>query len=381
MAAGRLCFAAPSAMSVSNQPAARRFNHGQDAISRRSVGTKCERPGSPMRQSLAMLSADDPGAAARAAALLAGGDLVAMPTETVYGLCALAASDAAVAKIFAAKGRPARNPLIVHGADVDAIRAICVLSPLAERLAQHFWPGPLTIVARRRADAAVSRLASAGGDTLAVRVPAAQPFRDVAARVGPIVAPSANRSGRVSATSAAAVAEELGGRVALIVDGGPSPIGVESTVIAMVDTPRILRPGAIAQAAIEAVIGPLTAASASASADTAASAPLASPGLLASHYAPRARLRLDVAASDVRADEGWLAFGNEASAAPAARTVRLSDARDLDEAARGLYAGLRTLDAMGVAVIAVSPIPGEGIGAAIRDRLARAAAPRPEDDM
>lgn len=332
-----------------------------------------------MRQSFAMLSADDPDAAERAAALLAGGDLVAMPTETVYGLCALASSDAAVAKVFAAKGRPARNPLIVHGADIAAIRAICALDPLAERLAQHFWPGPLTIVAPRRADAPVSRLASAGGDTLAVRVPAALPFRDVAARVGPIVAPSANRSGRVSATSAAAVAEELGGRVALIVDGGPSPIGVESTVIAMVERPRILRPGAIAQAAIEAVIGPLDAPSRAT--DTPASAPLASPGLLASHYAPRARLRLDVAARDVRADEGWLAFGDEASAAPAARTVRLSDARDLDEAARGLYAGLRTLDATGVRVIAVSPIPGEGIGAAIRDRLARAAAPRPEDDI
>lgn len=321
-----------------------------------------------------ILAADDPAAADRAAALLARDALVAMPTETVYGLCGRAASDAAVAAIYAAKGRPARNPLIVHGADLAAILAVCDLGPAARRLAERFWPGPLTIVAPRRPGAAVSRLASAGGDTLAVRVPALEPFRSVAARVGPIVAPSANRSGRVSATSAAAVAEELGARVALVIDGGPSPIGVESTVVAMLDTPRILRPGAISAAEIEAVVGPLAAGP-----DAAEPGPLASPGLLASHYAPRARLRLDVAAADVGADEGWLAFGDEPSAAPEARTVRLSPTRDLDEAARGLYAGLRALDATGVAVIAVSPIPDEGIGAAIRDRLARAAAPRPED--
>ena len=321
-----------------------------------------------------ILAADDPAAIDRAAALLAADALVAMPTETVYGLCARAASDAAVAAIYAAKGRPSHNPLIVHGADLAAILAVCDLGPDAMRLAEHFWPGPLTIVAPRREGAAVSRLASAGSDTLAVRVPATEPFRSVAGRVGPIVAPSANRSGRLSATSAGAVAEELGPRVALVIDGGPSPIGVESTVVSTVGSPRILRPGAITAAEIEAVIGPLDSAP-----QRDAPGPLTSPGLLASHYAPRARLRLDVAAADVQPDEAWLAFGDEPSAAPEARTVRLSPSRDLDEAARGLYAGLRALDATGAAVIAVSPIPDDGIGAAIRDRLARAAAPRPED--
>lgn len=321
-----------------------------------------------------MLGTDDPRAVERAAALLAQGALVAMPTETVYGLCGLAASDEAVAAVFAAKGRPARNPLIVHGADGAALAGIGVLGPLAERLAERFWPGPLTIVAPRREGAAVSPLASAGGDTVALRVPSAGFFHKVAAAVGPIVAPSANRSGRVSATSADAVREELGGRIALIVDGGPSPIGVESTVIGMVGAPRLLRPGAIAAEAIEAVIGPLAGGPA-----PDAAGPLPSPGLLGSHYAPRARLRLDVAAADVAPDEGFLAFGGAPLPDAGRHTIHLSRTGDLDEAARGLYAGLRALDAAGVATIAVSPIPHEGVGAAIRDRLARAAAPRPED--
>lgn len=322
------------------------------------------------------IRADAADALARAAACLARGDLVALPTETVYGLCALAASDAAVAAVYAAKGRPARNPLIVHGADLAAVEAVGNFCEEARRLAAAFWPGPLTLVLPRRPDVKVSRLASAGGDTVALRIPEAPFFRAVAAEVGPIVAPSANRSGRVSATSAAAALEELGGRIALVVDGGPSPIGVESTVVGLVGAPRLLRPGAIPRAAIEAVIGPL-AADPAMEAETGAA--LMSPGLLGSHYAPRARLRLDVEARDVRAEEGWLAFGAEESAAPPERTVRLSPTRDLDEAARGLYAGLRTLDATGVPVIAVSPIPPTGIGAAIRDRLARAAAPRPEE--
>lgn len=321
-----------------------------------------------------IIDAADPSAVARAAEALAAGELVALPTETVYGLCALAASDSAVAKVYAAKGRPAKNPLIVHGADLAMLAELAELPEAARALAAEFWPGPLTLVAPRRAEAPVSPLALAGGDTVALRVPRAQVFREVTAAVGPLVAPSANRSGRVSATSAEAVAEELGGRIALIVDGGPSPIGVESTVVGMAGPPHLLRPGAISRAAIEAVIGPLAE-----FAPTRQGAALPSPGLLASHYAPRARLRLDVAAADVRADEGWLAFGDETSAADEARTVRLSVTRNLDEAARALYLGLRRLDATGVAVIAVSPIPQEGIGAAIGDRLARAAAPRPED--
>lgn len=321
-----------------------------------------------------LIGIDDPGALDVAARTIAAGALAALPTETVYGLCALAASDEAVARVFAAKGRPARNPLIVHGASAAMLEEIAALGPEARALAEAFWPGPLTLVAARRPGAAIAAAATAGGPTVALRVPAAPFVREVAARAGPMVAPSANRSGRVSATSAAAVLAELGGRIALVVDGGPSPIGVESTVIDTTGAPRLLRPGAIGRADIEAVIGPLAEGAAEADAG-----PLRSPGLLGSHYAPRASVRLDVPAEEVKAGEGWLALGDAQSAASEAHTVRLSPTGDLDEAARGLYAGLRALDATGVAVIAVSPIPDHGIGAAIRDRLSRAAAPRTED--
>jgi L-threonylcarbamoyladenylate synthase len=303
--------------------------------------------------------------------VLVGGGLAALPTETVYGLCADARSAEAVAALYAAKGRPASNPLIVHVADGAAADRIALLGPAGEALANTFWPGPLTLVAPRRAGAGIADAACAGGPTVAVRVPAAPLLRSVAHSVGPIVAPSANRSGRVSATTAEAVMEELAGRIDLIVDAGPSPIGVESTVVDVTGPPRILRPGAISAEAVAAVVGPLGEAS-------HAEGPLRSPGLLASHYAPRARIRLGVPAAEVRPDEAWLALGAEPSAAPPERTFRLSDAGDLEEAARRLYAGLRALDATGAAVIAVSPIPGTGIGAAIRDRLARAAAPRTE---
>ncbi|WP_108663597.1 L-threonylcarbamoyladenylate synthase [Acuticoccus kandeliae] len=314
-------------------------------------------------------------AAARAVRVLAEGGLVALPTETVYGLCADAASSEAVARLYRAKGRPAENPLIVHVASLDQAERIAEIPVLAAALAQHFWPGPLTMVLPRRMNGAVTDAACANGPTVAVRVPDVALMRAVAAEIGGIVAPSANRSGRVSATSAAAVREELDGRIDLIVDGGPSPIGVESTVIDLsgaADEPvRLLRPGALPAAAIAAITGPLLE-------GAPTEGPLRSPGLLVSHYAPRARIRLDVAAADVRADEAWLALGSERSAAPEARTVRLSATGDLSEAARNLYAGLRTLDATGAATIAVSPIPTDGLGAAIRDRLARAAAPRPE---
>lgn len=306
-----------------------------------------------------------------ASAVLAAGGLAALPTETVYGLCADARSAEAVARLYAAKGRPASNPLIVHVADLEAARAVADLGPAGEALAARFWPGPLTLVALRRADSGIAEAASAGGPTIAVRVPAAPLLRAVAAEVGPLVAPSANRSGRVSATTASAVYEELEGRIDLVIDGGPSPIGVESTVVDVTGAPRILRPGAISADAVAAVAGPLAEAPRS-------RGPLRSPGLLASHYAPRARLRLDVPAASVAPAEAWLALGTETSAAPPERTFRLSETGDLAEAARRLYAGLRALDATGAAVIAVSPIPAEGIGAAIRDRLARAAAPRPE---
>lgn len=309
---------------------------------------------------------------ARAVECLTAGGLVALPTETVYGLAAVAANPDAVARIFAAKGRPSHNPLIVHVADAAMARRIGMLGEAGEALAAAFWPGPLTLVATWREDAGVAPAAAAGGLTVALRMPAAPLMRDIIARTGPLVAPSANRSGRVSATSAKAVAEELGDAVDLIVDGGPSPIGVELTVVDVTGAPRVLRPGAIGRAEIEAVVGPL--------ADgAAAEGPLRSPGLLASHYAPRARLRLDVVAADVRAGEGWLAFGEADSAAAEEHTVRLSPSGNLDEAARSLYAGLRLLDRAGVGTIAVSPIPAEGIGIAIADRLRRAAAPRPED--
>ncbi|MCF3934219.1 threonylcarbamoyl-AMP synthase [Acuticoccus sp. M5D2P5] len=310
----------------------------------------------------------------RAVLVLAKGGLVALATETVYGLCADATSPAAVGAVFAAKGRPATNPLIVHVASLEDAARFAEISPAAAALAAAFWPGPLTIVLPRRTDAALADTACAGGPTVALRVPDVPLIRAVAARIGGLVGPSANRSGRVTSTSAAAVAEELDGRIDLIVDGGPCPIGVESTVIDMSGpAPAILRPGAVAADEIEAVIGPLAERPA-----PIGDGPLRSPGLLSSHYAPRARLRLDVEAADVAPDEAWLAFGDETSRAAPERTVRLSPTRDLREAARMLYAGLRALDATGAAVIAVSPIPADGIGAAIRDRLQRAAAPRPE---
>ncbi|UOM33335.1 L-threonylcarbamoyladenylate synthase [Acuticoccus sp. I52.16.1] len=309
---------------------------------------------------------------ARAVAVLSAGGLAALPTETVYGLAALAASDAAVARLYAAKGRPSSNPLIVHVANLEQAAAFAATGP-ALALAD-LWPGPLTVVLELTDSAAVAPAALAGGMTVAVRIPASPFFRGVAAATGPLVAPSANRSGRVSPTTAEAVAAELADRIDLIVDAGGCPVGVESTVVDLTGAPRLLRPGAVPVEALEARLGPLAT-----SPPAHALGPLRSPGLLASHYAPAARVRLDVAAADVRPDEAWLALGTETSAASTARTVRLSPTGDLDEAARGLYEGLRRLDATGAATIAVSPIPAFGIGLAIRDRLKRAAAPRPQD--
>ncbi len=319
------------------------------------------------------ISADprDP-ALSLATAVLKSGGLAALPTETVYGLAALAVSDAAVARLYAAKGRPSSNPLIVHVADLDQAAAFADIAP-AMALAD-LWPGPLTVVLPLTAPEAIAPAALAGGSTVAIRIPASPFFRAVAAETGPLVAPSANRSGRVSPTTADAVAEELASRIDLIVDAGPCGVGVESTVVDLTGLPRLLRPGAISISALEARCGPLAAAGTT---DGMADGPLRSPGLLASHYAPRARVRLDVPAADVLADEAWLALGPEPSAAGEARTVRLSLCGDLDEAARGLYEGLRRLDATGAATIAVSPIPAHGLGLAIRDRLQRAAAPRP----
>jgi L-threonylcarbamoyladenylate synthase len=309
-------------------------------------------------------------AIARAAALIRDGQLVAFPTETVYGLGADASNDRAVARIFAAKGRPQFNPLIAHVPDAAAARAHVLWTDTAERLARRFWPGPLTLVLPRRADGAVSLLCSAGLDTLAVRAPAhavAQALLRAADR--PIAAPSANRSGAVSPTRAEHVAPALGNGVALVLDGGPCAVGVESTVVDLTTpSPTLLRPGGATREAIEAVIGPVML-------GTAIGTPgaLHSPGQLESHYAPSLPMRLD--ATSVGSDEALLAFGADAPLG-AATTLNLSPTGDLAEAAAHLFAMLRALDRPGIARIAVMPIPEHGLGLAINDRLRRAAAPR-----
>lgn len=329
-----------------------------------------------------VLAIDSPDALASAAALLAAGDLVALPTETVYGLACDATNAEAVARLFAAKGRPATNPLICHLADVGAARAIGVLDARAERLAAAFWPGPLTLVVPKREPSPLAPAVTAGRDTVALRVPDAPFLRALARDLGrPIAAPSANRSGRVSATTAAAVVAELGARVPLVVDGGPARIGIESTIVGLLDErPRLLRPGGLPAEAIEAVLGEPVAAVVEERDGPAGGEPditaQLSPGRLASHYAPRARLRLDV--REVRPGEALLAFGPRlpAGADRAPARINLSPAGDLAEAAACLFEALRALDASGAEVIAVAPIPADGLGAAIRDRLARAAAPR-----
>lgn len=312
-----------------------------------------------------ILAADD-AAIRRAAALLRAGELVAFPTETVYGLGALAAADAAVARVYAAKGRPAHNPLIIHVAELAAAREVGRLDARAELLAHRFWPGPLTLVVPLATNAAVSPLATAGLATVALRIPAHPValalLREVAA---PLVAPSANRSGRVSPTTAAHVAEELGGRVALILDGGPCRVGVESTVVDLAaDGPRLLRPGGVPREALETVLGPLELGRHDLNRPRA-------PGQLLAHYAPNLPLRL--AAATVAADEALLAFGSDVPAG-ALVTRNLSPSGDLAEAAANLFAMLRELDASGARAIAVVAIPEAGLGAAINDRLRRAAA-------
>jgi len=307
-----------------------------------------------------------PDAIARAARLLREGGLVAFPTETVYGLGADAAADAAVARLFAAKGRPHFNPLIAHVSDLHAAHRIAIVGALAETLAKRFWPGPLTLVLPRRADSPVSLLATAGLDSIAVRVPAHPVARALlAAFGGPIVAPSANRSGQVSPTTAAHVAEDFGTDIPLILDGGPTPHGLESTVVDLTgEDPAILRPGAIPREALEEWLGDLGA---------PRGGPIRSPGQLASHYAPRRPLRLE--ATDVHTHEALLAFG-PGTPAGALRTLNLSPSGDLVEAASHLFAHLRALDHAPVRAIAVMPIPERGLGEAINDRLRRAAAPR-----
>jgi L-threonylcarbamoyladenylate synthase len=303
-----------------------------------------------------------------AVALLMAGQLVALPTETVYGLAADATSGTAVASIFAAKGRPRFNPLICHYADARTAAGHVVFSETASILADAFWPGPLTLVLPRRAGCPVHPLAAAGLETLAVRVPAHPVISELLRRVGvPLAAPSANRSGGVSPTTAAHVLADLSGRIAAVLDGGACSVGLESTVVDCTGArPRLLRPGGIPADALAARIGPLDVGHTPGAAVNA-------PGLLASHYAPALPLRLNAKAANP--GEALLAFGH---APPGALVFNLSESGDLAEAATRLFAGLRQLDAdappLGLHAIAAMPVPDHGLGAAINDRLSRAAA-------
>jgi L-threonylcarbamoyladenylate synthase len=305
-------------------------------------------------------------AIARAATLLRAGRLVAFPTETVYGLGGDATNDRAVAAIFAAKARPHFNPLIVHVRDLADAERLVVFNTPARMTAARFWPGPLTLVLPRQPAAGVSLLVSAGLDTLAIRAPA-HPIAQALLRKAdrPIAAPSANRSGRVSATEPAHVAEDLGKGVALILDGGPTPLGLESTVLDLSGgSPALLRPGAVTLEALTELLGRIA---------PPGSALPRSPGMLASHYAPRVPVRLS--ATEARLGEALLAFGADVPSG-FAEILWLSRSGDLAEAAANLFAMLRRLDRPCFAGIAVMPIPEHGLGRAINDRLRRAAAPR-----
>ena len=311
----------------------------------------------------------DAAAIAQAVQCLAAGGLVAFPTETVYGLGADATNGRAIARLYQAKGRPSFNPLIAHVADIAAARALARLDADAVRLAEAFWPGPLTLVLPKAAGCAVAELATAGLDSIAVRVPDHAVAQKILAAFGrPVVAPSANRSGHLSPTQAAHVLADLGGRVDLIVDGGATPVGVESTIVACLGAPVLLRPGGVPRQAIERALGRPLAERRQASDD----APLA-PGMLTSHYAPRTPLRLD--AERVEPGEALLAFGAKlaAGAEHAAGVRNLSERGDLVEAAANLFSHLRALDAVGAKAIAAMPIPHENLGEAINDRLQRAA--------
>ena len=305
-----------------------------------------------------------PLSVAEAGAMLRAGHLVAFATETVYGLGGDATNDRAVAAIFAAKGRPSFNPLIAHVADFDQVEALVQVDDRARALMARFWPGPLTLVLPRAVHSPISLLASAGLDTIAIRMPDHDVARAIIRAAGrPIAAPSANRSGAVSPTTAAHVAESLGERAGLIIDGGPCRVGVESTVLDLsTPIPTLLRPGGITADQLGTVLGQQPQ-----SAQADASAPK-SPGMLESHYAPALTVRLN--AEKARASEAFLGFGAMDC------TLNLSPTGDLEEAAAHLFAMMRALDRAPFTALAVAPIPEHGLGAAINDRLRRAAAPR-----
>jgi L-threonylcarbamoyladenylate synthase len=299
----------------------------------------------------------------RAVGILQNGGLVAFPTETVYGLGADATRDQAVANVYAAKGRPQFNPLIAHVADIEAAEALGVFDPLSEKIARAFWPGPVTLVVPRAATCPVSLLASAGLDTIAIRIPAHPVALELLQGFGkPVVAPSANPSGRISPTSARHVTDYMS--VDMVLDGGDCVVGLESTVVrVMEDGPYLLRAGGVSRQAIEEVIGRRV------MTPTRFDDQLHSPGQLESHYAPRAALRLNAAAPD--AGEVYLGFGEHAFG-----QHTLSATGDIVEAAANLFRKLHELDQLAPDAIAVAPIPQKGIGEAINDRLKRAAAPR-----
>ncbi|WP_239467845.1 L-threonylcarbamoyladenylate synthase [Microvirga arvi] len=317
------------------------------------------------------LTSDETGLA-HAAGILRRGGLVAFPTETVYGLGADATNAEAVAGIYEAKERPSFNPLISHLDSFESAQGQGMFDETARRLAETFWPGPLTLVVPAAPTCTISDLARAGLDSVGLRVPAHPLAHALLQRTGrPVAAPSANRSGRVSPTDADHVLGDLDGRIDAVLDGGASQVGLESTIIACLGgTPRLLRPGGVPREAIEALIGMRLE-----DGPEGGRNPLA-PGMLASHYAPRAQVRLN--AASVEADEAVLLFGSEApQGVESARTVlNLSENGDLVEAAAHLFSYLRQLDASGAATIAVSPIPEKGLGEAINDRLRRAAAER-----
>ncbi|OEI82299.1 threonylcarbamoyl-AMP synthase [Brucella sp. BO3] len=316
----------------------------------------------------------DDWAVLRAVEVLRRGGLVAIPTETVYGLAADAANGEGVAGIFAAKGRPQFNPLIAHVDGIAMAGRYVAFDPVSRRLAEAFWPGPLTIVLplkeRQDTDRPIHPLVTAGLSTLAVRMPHGRVRDVITALDSPVAAPSANTSGRISPTSAAAVAGDLGGRIDLILDAGPCDVGVESTIVKVDgDQVHLLRPGGLAAEEIEAFLGQKLRRAEHAAA-------IQAPGMMESHYAPDASMRLAV--SDVKPGEALLAFGPHrvAESNRAAAVLNLSATGDLREAAANLFDFMRRLDATGAATIAVEPIPLDGLGEAINDRLKRAAAPR-----
>lgn len=303
-----------------------------------------------------------------ALALLRAGEVVAIPTETVYGLAGDATNGEAVARIYEAKGRPRFNPLIAHVSDMEMAARIGQLDPLSRKLAETFWPGPLTLVVPLQPDAGIHPLATAGLDTIALRIPRGFGAKLIAALGRPLAAPSANTSGRISGTTAQAVAADLRQRIRLVVDDGATPVGLESTIVKVEDGKvRLLRPGGIAAGEIEAVTGRKLERGAKG---------IEAPGMMLSHYAPKAGMRLGV--EDVRPGEALLAFGpvRAARAENAVATLNLSPSGDLREAAANLFSFMHELDRADAAMIAVEPVPMQGLGEAINDRLARAAAPR-----